>query len=127
MMQSLTQNFMYILGATLLFIVLSSKNILIYNEELLIALSFVAFVVTCAHTMGTSIAETFETIETNLCDQQQPKIRQKSNFDELQAGRKRAAGAAVLGNALSIVGLMRYLLVLPPGPLPSPSWPQHST
>ena len=57
---SFTSNGIYILGAGLLFLVLSSKNILIYNEELLILLSFIAFVATSAHTMGDSIAETFQ-------------------------------------------------------------------
>jgi hypothetical protein len=71
---------MYILGATLLFIVLSSKNILIYNEELLIALSFVAFVVTCAHTMGTSIAETFETRATQIQDELQAFLFLKKEY-----------------------------------------------
>lgn len=56
---SFTSNGLYILGAGLLFLVLSSKNILIYNEELLILLSFLAFVATSAHTMGDSVAETF--------------------------------------------------------------------
>ena len=57
---SFTANGVYILSAGLLFLVLSSKNILIYNEELLILLSFIAFVATSAHTMGDSIAETFQ-------------------------------------------------------------------
>lgn len=57
---SFTANGVYILSAGLLFLVLSSKNILIYNEELLILLSFIAFVATSAYTMGDSIAETFQ-------------------------------------------------------------------
>ena len=69
-MQMIQQNLAYILGGTLLFLVCSSKNILIYNEELLIALSFLAFIATSAHTMGDAIAETFQTradqIQTEL-------------------------------------------------------------
>ena len=61
MIKQLTNNLFYIISGTLLFLVLSSKNILIYNEELLIAASFVAFVVTSAHTMKDAIEETFQT------------------------------------------------------------------
>jgi hypothetical protein len=112
MMQSLTQNFMYILGATLLFIVLSSKNILIYNEELLIVLSFVAFVVTCAHTMGTSIAETFETRATQIQDELQAffvskervckEIQQQMRVQQTVAKSIMALGALVLVNVETI-------------------------
>ena len=48
---------------------LSSKNILIYNEELLIAASFVAFVVTSAHTMKDAIEETFQTRAKHIQDE----------------------------------------------------------
>ena len=69
-MQMIQQNLPYILGGTLLFLVCSSKNILIYNEELLIALSFLAFIATSSQTMGDAISETFQTradqIQTEL-------------------------------------------------------------
>jgi len=69
MIQQLTNNLFYILSGTLLFLVLSSKNILIYNEELLIAASFVAFVVTSAHTMKDAIEETFQTRAKHIQDE----------------------------------------------------------
>ena len=62
-MQMIQQNLAYILGGTLLFLVCSSKNILIYNEELLIALSFLAFIATSAHTMGDAIAKPFKHVQ----------------------------------------------------------------
>ena len=69
MIKQLTNNLFYILSGTLLFLVLSSKNILIYNEELLIAASFVAFVVTSAHTMKDAIEETFQTRAKHIQDE----------------------------------------------------------
>jgi len=63
-------NFVYLVGGILTFLVLSSKNILIYNEELLIALSFFGFVVFSSHTLSQTIQEAFETrrdaIQTEL-------------------------------------------------------------
>lgn len=68
---SFTTNGLYVLGAGLLFLVLSSKNILIYNEELLILLSFIAFVATSAHTMGDSVADTFASRRALIQDELQ--------------------------------------------------------
>ena len=69
MIKQLTNNLFYILSGTLLFLVLSSKNILIYNEELLILASFIAFVVTSAHTGKEAIAETFQTRAKHIQDE----------------------------------------------------------
>jgi hypothetical protein len=69
MIKQLSNNLFYILSGTLLFLVLSSKNILIYNEELLIAASFIAFVVTSAHTGKEAIAETFQTRAKHIQDE----------------------------------------------------------
>ena len=77
---SFTSNGIYILGAGLLFLVLSSKNILIYNEELLILLSFIAFVATSAHTMGDSIAETFQSRRDLIQDELQAFFTTKESM-----------------------------------------------
>nr|ACO50726.1 ATPase subunit 4 [Micromonas pusilla CCMP1545] len=52
-------NFMVVLGSFLGLVVLSSKNLLIYNEELLILICFVLFVVTSYQTMGDAFSEAF--------------------------------------------------------------------
>lgn len=49
-----------ILLTVLALCVVSSKHILIYNEELLVLLSFVAFVVFCSHTMSETVHSTFQ-------------------------------------------------------------------
>lgn len=59
-MNLITNNIAYIVGGALAFIVLSSKNIIIYNEEILIAISFLGFVVFSSQTMSDSIAESFD-------------------------------------------------------------------
>ena len=69
-----------IFGAGLLFLVLSSKNIPIYNEELLILLSFIAFVATSAHTMGDSIAETFQSRRDLIQEELQAFFTSKQNM-----------------------------------------------
>lgn len=56
----LTANSLYVCGAGLLFLVCSSKHLLIYNEELLILASFLVFVGTSAHTMGDTVAATLQ-------------------------------------------------------------------
>ena len=112
MIRSLRQNFMYILAGTLLFVVLSSKNILIYNEELLIALSFLAFIVTSASTMGDAIAETFQTRATHIQDELQAffhtketmlkEVKHQSQVQQKIAQSVMALGALVLVNVESI-------------------------
>ena len=102
MIQSLRQNFMYILAGTLLFVVLSSKNILIYNEELLIALSFLAFIVTSASTMGDAIAETFQTRATHIQDELQAFFHTKETMlkevkHHIQLQQKIAQSVMALG------------------------------
>jgi hypothetical protein len=66
----LQQNASTLLFGSLAFLVLSSKNIIIYNEEILIGLSFLAFLFFSSMTMGESIREAFtfrkETIQKEL-------------------------------------------------------------
>ena len=66
----LQQNASTLLFGSLAFLVLSSKNIIIYNEEILIGLSFLAFLLFSSMTMGESIREAFtfrkETIQKEL-------------------------------------------------------------
>lgn len=102
MIQQLTNNLFYILSGTLLFLVLSSKNILIYNEELLIALSFLAFIVTSASTMGDAIAETFQTRATHIQDELQAFFHTKETMlkevkHHIQLQQKIAQSVMALG------------------------------
>ena len=64
------QNASTLLFGGLAFLVLSSKNIIIYNEEILIGLSFIAFLIFSSITLGESIREAFtfrkETIQKEL-------------------------------------------------------------
>ena len=64
------QNASTLLFGGLTFLVLSSKNIIIYNEEILIGLSFIAFLIFSSITLGESIREAFtfrkETIQKEL-------------------------------------------------------------
>ena len=53
------QNKTLIISATLAFFVCSSKNIIIYNEEILVALSFLCFVLFSFHTFQDTVKETF--------------------------------------------------------------------
>jgi hypothetical protein len=71
---------MYFLGASLLFFVLSTKNILIYNEELIILMCFVAFLATCAITMAETIAETFQARKALIQEELQALFITKENM-----------------------------------------------
>jgi hypothetical protein len=53
------QNKTLILASTLVFLVLSSKNIIIYNEEILVALSFLCFVLFSFSAFKESVTQTF--------------------------------------------------------------------
>jgi hypothetical protein len=54
------QNKTLILASTLAFVVLSSKNIIIYNEEILVALSFLCFVLFSFISFQESVKQTFD-------------------------------------------------------------------
>jgi|TARA_B110000305_G_C19404470_1_gene621922 hypothetical protein len=57
--QLLQKNWPTFLFGSLAFVVLSSKNIIIYNEEMVIGMSFIAFLVFSSLTMGESLREAF--------------------------------------------------------------------
>ena len=54
------QNKTLILASTLAFLVCSSKNIIIYNEEILVALSFLFFVLFSFYSFQDSVKMTFD-------------------------------------------------------------------
>ena len=54
------QNKTLILASTLAFLVCSSKNIIIYNEEILVALSFLFFVIFSFYSFQDSVKMTFD-------------------------------------------------------------------
>ena len=109
MIKQLTNNLFYILSGTLLFLVLSSKNILIYNEELLILASFIAFVVTSAHTGKDAIEETFQTRAKHIQDELEAFFVSKETLcheikHNVQMQKKLAQSILALG-ALVIVNV----------------------
>ena len=55
-----SENGKIMLGGLLAFCVLSSKHIVLYNEEILVACSFLAFLVFCFHTLSDTVAESFQ-------------------------------------------------------------------
>lgn len=98
----LVQNSWTLLGGSLLFLVLSSKNILIYNEELLIALSFLGFVLFSTHTMSASVTEAFEARRTTIQQELQAyyQLKEALLLELLEAQQKRKN----LGESLRLLG-----------------------
>ena len=95
-------NLFYLVPGFLMFLVLSSKNILIYNEELLIALSFVGFVVFSSHTMGETCAEAFQARSQAIQGELQTYFTMKEDvlLELIQKYKKRLA----LAESLHILG-----------------------
>lgn len=93
-------NLFYLVPGFLIFLVLSSKNILIYNEELLIALSFVGFVVFSSHTMGDTFAEAFQTRSQAIQGELQTYFTMKEEVlgELIQKYKKRLALAQSLNS-----------------------------
>ena len=87
--------------AFLLFCVLSSKNIIIYNEETLVALSFVLFVYFVFYYFGNNIKDSLdERSETIKAELQNFLKLKKSSLESLYAEHKKVAK---LGEILSQV------------------------
>lgn len=79
------QNKTLILSATLAFFVCSSKNIIIYNEEILVALSFLFFVVFSFHAFQDAVKTTFESRRTLILNElTQMLVVKESTLQRLQ-------------------------------------------
>jgi hypothetical protein len=91
-----------LLALFLIFCVFSSKGIIIYNEETLVALSFCAFVLFCLHYFGNTVQESLNerglTIKTEL---QNLLLLKEESLQELSQEHKRIAK---LQNTLSSLG-----------------------
>lgn len=97
-------NSLYFLGASLLFLVLSSKNILIYNEELLIALSFLAFIATSVSTAGASLEDTFHSRKMLIQEELQAFFTSKETL--LQEVKKQAMMQSALAHSMQALGTL---------------------
>jgi F0F1-type ATP synthase membrane subunit b/b' len=70
----------FISGSLLLFLVCTSKNILIFNEETLVALSFFGFVLFCYSTLQDSIGEIFQARSDAIQNELQNYLTFKEEF-----------------------------------------------
>lgn len=92
------QNKTLILSATLAFFVCSSKNIIIYNEEILVALSFLFFVLFSFHAFQDAVKETFESRRTLILNElEQMLVMKETSMRKLQ---QRYMQSLHLGNTL---------------------------
>jgi len=69
-----------ILFAVLALCVVSSKHILIFNEELLVLLSFVLFVLFCSHTMSDAVHSTFTDRRTQIENELQAYLKLQEEY-----------------------------------------------
>lgn len=102
MMKTLQHNFAYILASFLAFLVLSSKNILIYNEEILIALSFLGFVLFSSHTLSESIQEAFQARRAAIQQELQTYLEMKESL--IQSLLKEYTQQLAMAESLQVLG-----------------------
>jgi len=79
------QNKTLILASTLAFLVCSSKNLIIYNEEILVALSFLCFVFFSFSSFQESVKETFESRQAIIQQElEQMALLKRENVEKLK-------------------------------------------
>ena len=96
------QNFRYYLFIFLAFAVLSSKNIIIYNEETLVALSFFCFIYFVLHYFGKTITESLNERSHVIREELQNfLILKEHSFQELLAQHQKVSGLVKAINVLN--------------------------
>lgn len=97
-----TQNIKTYLILFLVFSVFSSKNILIYNEETLVALSFFTFILFCFHYFGNTITESLNERSSTIQKELQNLLDLKEEcLQELSQEHKKIAHLRALLQQLS--------------------------
>lgn len=86
-----------IIISILVFSVLSSKQIFIYNEEIIVALSFIAFIIFTSRNFGNSLKESFDARSDLISKQLQQSLdSQQTLLSELIQQRSTGIHASIV-------------------------------